>query len=525
MAKKQMKMTKRENQTENKLIKSDIKLTIGILVSNRIQYIRKTMESLQPLLRELPSELIAVDTKGTETDGSIEVVREYTDKIYPFVWCNDFAAARNVCMEHAKGEWFLYLDDDEWFEDVTEIIEFFKSGECERFYSGYYYTRDYLSDGDYSLAIAGRMIRRTVNTRFIGMVHETFNEVFAPNKQFNCFTHHYGYVYENEEERRKKQRRNVEILQKVIEQEGLTPRNAAQMAQELLSCEATQEEGYRFCLDSIQKFEKQDKLKDALSQWILVATVRCFVGVDKQKTMERAELVYTKYELTPIAKMALAATVLRAATDQDYELVKKYVAVYLENWDWKKEHEDEALLQINLDFPRFLTKEIYCTIIHKCAVLANQNEDFLLANQLWKCLPWENEEFDGSRYAVDFMITTEGVKRLQEEKQEQLLRKQREAVQQEIIAMLKTLLEAGEYTIQTVQQGQFEALGELLSGMQELAITIGQKIDEQLGEGTKAVSALEMYCELLWQCSQAEEVEVLLEGLRKCNETVRMISL
>ena len=45
-------------------IKSDIKLTIGILVSNRKQYIRNAMEALQLLLKAIPSELIIVDTKG-----------------------------------------------------------------------------------------------------------------------------------------------------------------------------------------------------------------------------------------------------------------------------------------------------------------------------------------------------------------------------------------------------------------------------------------------------------------------------
>ena len=119
-------------------IKSDIKLTIGLLVSNRIKYIRQVMEALKPLLDAVPSELIAVDTKGEDSDGSIEVVKEYTDKVYPFTWCNDFAAARNVTFEHARGEWYMYLDDDEVFDDVQEIIDFFLSGEYKNFGAGYY---------------------------------------------------------------------------------------------------------------------------------------------------------------------------------------------------------------------------------------------------------------------------------------------------------------------------------------------------------------------------------------------------
>jgi hypothetical protein len=59
--------------------------------------------------------------------------------------------------------------------------------------------------------------------------------------------------------------------------------------------------------------------------------------------------------------------------------------------------------------------------------------------------------------------------------------------------------------------------------MQEMAITIGQGMDEAFGEGTEAVSVLEEYCECVWQCSQAEEVEPLLAYLDKGNYLVREI--
>ena len=53
-----------------------------MLVSNHINTIRNCMESIKPLLDAIPSELVVLDTKGEETDGSIDIVREYTDKIY-----------------------------------------------------------------------------------------------------------------------------------------------------------------------------------------------------------------------------------------------------------------------------------------------------------------------------------------------------------------------------------------------------------------------------------------------------------
>ena len=49
----------------------------------------------------------------------------YADTMTEFVWCSDFAKARNVNLCQAKGEWYLYLDDDEWFGDTDELIDFF----------------------------------------------------------------------------------------------------------------------------------------------------------------------------------------------------------------------------------------------------------------------------------------------------------------------------------------------------------------------------------------------------------------
>ena len=108
---------KNTDTKDTDFIKSPVKLTISLLVSNQIGTIRKCMESLKPILDAVPSELIVVDTVGPEnSDGSLDIAREYADQVVRFEWCDDFAAARNAGLSRAKGEWFLYVDDDEWFE-------------------------------------------------------------------------------------------------------------------------------------------------------------------------------------------------------------------------------------------------------------------------------------------------------------------------------------------------------------------------------------------------------------------------
>ena len=104
-------------------------LTISMLVSGREKTTEKSLQSLQPLREQLGAEIILTDTGCTPE--YLEKIRGLADCVLKFTWCNDFAKARNVGLEAARGQWFMFIDDDEWFEDVAPIIAFFQSGEYE----------------------------------------------------------------------------------------------------------------------------------------------------------------------------------------------------------------------------------------------------------------------------------------------------------------------------------------------------------------------------------------------------------
>ncbi len=479
-----------------KLIKSDIKLTIGMLVSNHIQYIRKTMESIKPILEQVSSELVVIDTVGDKTDGSIDVVKEYTDRIYPFTWCNDFSAARNFCLDHARGEWFMYLDDDEWFDNVQEFIDFFNSDECEKYMAGCYYTRDYMPDNTYSMGLAGRIIRRTEATRFEGRIHETFNEAFAPLRNFNCFTHHFGYYYANKEDDEAKMRRNVTLLEEEIREKGLNPQRAAQLVQELLGRDNSKDKGYQFCMESIKELEEKGYIRHSCTQWMLVASIRYFASCEEhEKVLEHAEYIQNTYYMSETAKLALAATAATAAKYlRKYELVLAYCDLYLELWDWRKENEQEAVEQSNLDFPRFYTESYYCSMVYNAAEAANHQGQYVLANKYWKRIAWKKEKGEEYKYFTEMEKTVKGLKLLQE-------KETRKAKLQECLVMFTSLQEANGFLQEIIYNGSSDELREYLISMQELAIALGTRLDAILGEGTEEVMILERYCEAIWQCN------------------------
>jgi tetratricopeptide (TPR) repeat protein len=62
-------------------------------------------------VRSLVDEMVIVDT-GSQ-DDTIAIAQGFGARIITFTWCNDFAAARNLSLEQAQGDWILVLDADE----------------------------------------------------------------------------------------------------------------------------------------------------------------------------------------------------------------------------------------------------------------------------------------------------------------------------------------------------------------------------------------------------------------------------
>ena len=213
-------------------------LSISMLVSNhRHDTIEKCMESLVPLREAVPCELIIVDTGCT--DGSVDIARKYADKVIQFTWCNDFSAARNAGLRECTGGWFLYLDDDEWFEDVTEIIEFFR-GEGHKSCDALWYIQRNYDDFEGKKFVdtyVSRCVKLTTQTRFCGKIHEWLEPLPKMIKQTKAFVHHYGYVYKNEEERQKHLLRNLTLEEAAVKENPDDIRMCCQLIQEYRAAE------------------------------------------------------------------------------------------------------------------------------------------------------------------------------------------------------------------------------------------------------------------------------------------------
>ena len=91
-----------------------MKISVALITLNEEANLPRTLESVQPLVRDGQGEIIVVDSGST--DRTVEIARSYGAKIYSEPW-KGFAAQKNSAMDKASGEWVLQLDADEALEE------------------------------------------------------------------------------------------------------------------------------------------------------------------------------------------------------------------------------------------------------------------------------------------------------------------------------------------------------------------------------------------------------------------------
>jgi tetratricopeptide (TPR) repeat protein len=62
-------------------------------------------------IRPYVDEIVVVDT-GSK-DNTPDICRQYGARMFEFPWCDDFSAARNESLKHARGEWIFWMDSDD----------------------------------------------------------------------------------------------------------------------------------------------------------------------------------------------------------------------------------------------------------------------------------------------------------------------------------------------------------------------------------------------------------------------------
>ena len=332
--------------------KNKIILSVGMIVKNEEKHLEKCLSALKKLLDNVPSELIIVDTGST--DKTKEIALKYTDKVYDFEWINDFSAARNYGLEKAVGEWFMFIDADEYLdENCEEMIKFFNMPEVRAKYnSASFYIRNYGSlDSKRAVNefLAPRIVRLVDGVKFHDAIHEWIPQP-NPHGFFSTVFHHYGYAYVSKKEKKKKIERNYKPLMEEYKKNPTDLRTLAHL------CDAVAIDGENYktfediekvYLEALEVARKKPNEPYANSPYVK-AMVLYIINDKFGKAIEIGKEFLEKHDEISIANIAVYFLLTKAYMNlEDYENALESIKKYFE---YMQKYRNNELTIVELRF-------------------------------------------------------------------------------------------------------------------------------------------------------------------------------
>ena len=188
-------------------------ISVCMIVRNEEATLARCLSSLS----DLASQLVVVDT-GSQ-DRTVEIARSFGAEVYHFQWVDDFSAARNESLRHARGEWVFWLDADDELspQAVAQIKNAVASGQADAYVCR---VVSQLPDGTEDIVPHTRIFRNGLGLRFQGRVHESvWTDVIAKGLKAldtDIVIVHHGYET-NWAVLRSKHERNLAYVEKELE--------------------------------------------------------------------------------------------------------------------------------------------------------------------------------------------------------------------------------------------------------------------------------------------------------------------
>ena len=194
-----------------------------MIVKNESHCIRRCLK----IALKVADEIIVVDTGSI--DETPDIARSLGAKVIQHLWHDDFADARNISLEHAKGEWILVLDAD-------EVLSFSAQGKirtltADTTMDGYIFKmHNFTPDHDiekYLESYLTRLFRNRSQYRYEGKIHEQILPAIVDSggrvKQTKLLINHYGYLYKTAQGSINRAERNLRILENILRESPRDP--------------------------------------------------------------------------------------------------------------------------------------------------------------------------------------------------------------------------------------------------------------------------------------------------------------
>lgn len=190
-----------------------MRISVTLIVKDEQLLLDRCLSSV----RGAVDEIVVVDTGSS--DSTKAIAQRYTDRVFDFTWCSDFAAARQCAFDHATGDWVAWLDADDVVVGAEHIRALAATAPAD---IGALYWRYVTGRDRWGNALCEfwreRCVRNDGNFRWSGPVHE----VLVPQRP--CGTRRCSEVVvehrPSADHGQRKGRRNLDILERQYAESG-----------------------------------------------------------------------------------------------------------------------------------------------------------------------------------------------------------------------------------------------------------------------------------------------------------------
>jgi len=193
-------------------------LSVCMIVKDEENNLVRCLDSIKPVLEQVSSELIVVDTGSV--DRTVEIARQYTEKVYYHEWNNNFSDMRNISISYAQGEWIFIFDADEELDDPEGLLKLLRFEKLENFNTVRFQAKNILSYANPKdiFHITERLFRNDGEFCYVGSVHNQ-PRFKHPILNTDILINHYGYNNDDLELMEKKFKRTSTLLLKELEKD------------------------------------------------------------------------------------------------------------------------------------------------------------------------------------------------------------------------------------------------------------------------------------------------------------------
>ncbi|GAF67080.1 putative glycosyltransferase [Bacillus sp. TS-2] len=149
-----------------------VTISLCMIVKNEEAVLARGLDTV----KDIVDEINIVDTGST--DKTVEIAKQYTDRIFYYEWTGNFAAARNESFKYATKDYILYLDADDVLleEDQRKLKELKESLDPSVDSVSMFYNAGMDSFGNVTLRYRrNRLVKREKNFKWGGDVHNYLN--------------------------------------------------------------------------------------------------------------------------------------------------------------------------------------------------------------------------------------------------------------------------------------------------------------------------------------------------------------